>query len=176
MTLQDLGNIGELVGAIGVVVSLVYLATQIRQNTKAVRSNTSQAITDSRVEFLSSISDNPEVARMFFSGLTDPDRLGPDELGRFNIMMARFIATMENYHYQHLHGAMDQEQWTRMIGILRFFMSTPGGQAWWSNRPIQTDLAFDRFLDREIEQIKSSPTAESQRAASWLETFREEEE
>ncbi len=102
MTLQDLGNIGEFVGAIGVIVSLVYLATQIRQNTKAVRSNTSQAITDSRVEFLSSISDNPEVARMFFSGLSDLDSLGPDERSRFAIMMARFIATMENYHYQHL--------------------------------------------------------------------------
>ncbi len=175
MTLQDLGNIGEFVGAIGVIVSLVYLATQIRQNTKAVRSNTSQAITDSRVEFLSSISDNPEVARMFFSGLSDLDALCPDERNRFAIMMARFIATMENYHYQHLQGAMDHEQWTRMLGILRWFMSTPGGQAWWSNRPIPTDLSFDRFLDREVDKIKSSPTADSQRAASWLETFQREE-
>ncbi len=175
MTLQDLGNIGEFVGAIGVIVSLVYLATQIRQNTKAVRSNTSQAITDSRVEFLSSISDNPEVARMFFSGLSDLDSLGPDERSRFAIMMARFIATMENYHYQHLRGAMDQEQWTRMLGILRWFMSTPGGQAWWLNRPIPTDLSFDRFLDREVEKIRSSPTADSQRAASWVETIRREE-
>ncbi|MCH7600444.1 MAG: hypothetical protein IH973_11865 [Myxococcales bacterium] len=172
MTLEDLGNIGESVGAIGVIVSLVYLATQIRQNTKAVRSNTSQAITDSRVEFLSSISDNPEVARMFFSGLSDLDSLGPDERSRFAIMMARFIATMENCHYQHLRGAMDQEQWTRMLGILRWFMSTPGGQAWWSNRPIPTDLSFDRFLDRKIEKIRSSPAGDSQRAASWAETFR----
>jgi hypothetical protein len=31
MTLQDLGNIGEFVAAIGVVVSLVYLAVQIRR-------------------------------------------------------------------------------------------------------------------------------------------------
>ena len=34
MTLEDLGNLGEFVGAIGVVVSLVYLALQIRQNTR----------------------------------------------------------------------------------------------------------------------------------------------
>ena len=31
MTLDDLGNIGELIGAIGVIVTLIYLATQIRQ-------------------------------------------------------------------------------------------------------------------------------------------------
>ena len=36
-TLQDLGSLGEFVGAIGVVVSLVYLAQQMRQNTTSVR-------------------------------------------------------------------------------------------------------------------------------------------
>ena len=42
MTLQDLGNIGEFVGAIGVIASLVYLAVQIRQNTTSVRASTFQ--------------------------------------------------------------------------------------------------------------------------------------
>ncbi len=37
MTLDNLGNIGELIGAIGVIVTLVYLAMQIRQNTGAFR-------------------------------------------------------------------------------------------------------------------------------------------
>ena len=36
MTLQDLGNLGEFIGAIAVVISLVYLAAQIRQNTRAL--------------------------------------------------------------------------------------------------------------------------------------------
>ena len=47
MTLEDLGNIGEFVAAIAVVVSLLYLAIQIRQNTKTVRTSTYQAILDS---------------------------------------------------------------------------------------------------------------------------------
>ena len=36
MTLSDLGNIGEFVGGLLVVVSLFYLASQIRQNTRAM--------------------------------------------------------------------------------------------------------------------------------------------
>jgi hypothetical protein len=35
LTLQDLGNLGEFVGAVAVVVSLVYLAVQIRQSAAA---------------------------------------------------------------------------------------------------------------------------------------------
>ena len=40
MSLEDLGNIGEFVAAVAVVVSLIYLAVQIRQNTRQVDVNT----------------------------------------------------------------------------------------------------------------------------------------
>jgi hypothetical protein len=36
MTLQDLGGLGELIGAVAVVLSLAYLAVQVRQNTRAL--------------------------------------------------------------------------------------------------------------------------------------------
>ena len=38
MTLQDLGGLGEFIGAVAVVVSLIYLAVQVRQNTGALNS------------------------------------------------------------------------------------------------------------------------------------------
>ena len=43
MSLEDLGNIGELISAVAVVVSLVYLASQIRQNTRQIDENTRAA-------------------------------------------------------------------------------------------------------------------------------------
>ena len=167
MTLQDLGNIGEFLGAIGVIASLAYLAVQIRQNARAVRSSTSQAITDARVEFLASITDNADVARIFFSGLSDRKALDGHERGRFDLLISRFNATMENYFYQHRQGTMDHGHWTRMLEILRFFLSTPGGQSWWSDRPFRPDVPFERFLDEEVKRIQSSP--EDRAAATrWL--------
>ena len=43
-TAQLLGNFGEFVGAIAVVVTLIYLTTQIRQNTIALRSAAAQDV------------------------------------------------------------------------------------------------------------------------------------
>ena len=43
MTLDQLAGIGEIVGAIGVVISFVYLAIQIRTNTEAERTSTYQS-------------------------------------------------------------------------------------------------------------------------------------
>jgi len=174
MTLEDLGNIGEFVAAIGVIISLVYLATQIRQNTSAVRSSASQAITETRTDFLKSISDSPEVARMFSNGLSDRESLDPVDRFRFDSMLNRFIATMENYDYQNRQGAMDAEQWARMRVVLRLFMSTPGGQAWWSSRRRSRqrvawsdlpDVSFDRFVDQEVKELESSRPVGSQGAA-----------
>ena len=44
MSLNDLANIGQVIGAIAVVISLIYVALQIRQNTNAVRSATAQTV------------------------------------------------------------------------------------------------------------------------------------
>ena len=44
MTLNDLANLGQIIGALAVVISLFYVAHQIRQNTKAIRAATAQSV------------------------------------------------------------------------------------------------------------------------------------
>jgi hypothetical protein len=44
MTLNDLANLGQIIGALAVVISLIYVAFQIRQNTNAIRSATAQTV------------------------------------------------------------------------------------------------------------------------------------
>ena len=42
--IENLGNIGDLIGGVGVIATLIYLATQIRQNTKSHRMASIQQI------------------------------------------------------------------------------------------------------------------------------------
>jgi hypothetical protein len=39
MTLEDLANFGEVIGSVAVVISVVYLAIQIRQNSTQINEN-----------------------------------------------------------------------------------------------------------------------------------------
>ena len=48
MTLEDLGNLGEFIASIGVLITLIYLAIQIRQNTEATKIQTRQAISEAQ--------------------------------------------------------------------------------------------------------------------------------
>ena len=44
MNLQDWSNVAQVIGALAVVISLVYVGFQVKRNTSAVRSATSQAV------------------------------------------------------------------------------------------------------------------------------------
>ena len=58
MSLSDVGNMAEAVAAVAVVVSLVYLAIQIQQNTKAVRASSYQEVANGVTDFQSSLAQN----------------------------------------------------------------------------------------------------------------------
>ena len=60
MTLEDLGNLGEFIAAVAVVVSLVYLALQIRQNTRSVRDSAFQAVASSVQETSILLGTSPQ--------------------------------------------------------------------------------------------------------------------
>ena len=47
MNWEAIGAIGEITGALAVVVTLVYLSFQLRHNTYATRASTAQALEDS---------------------------------------------------------------------------------------------------------------------------------
>ncbi len=62
MTLEQLANMGEFVSEIAVIASLIYLALQIRQNTKSVRSSTLLDNTAIWTNLLTQISDTSNVS------------------------------------------------------------------------------------------------------------------
>jgi hypothetical protein len=70
MSIQELGSLGELVAAIATVFTLVYLALQIRENTKIVRSEASRSIRSDGAATFRMIAGDAIVAELFNRGFT----------------------------------------------------------------------------------------------------------
>ena len=111
MTLEDLGNIGEFLGAIGVIASLVYLAVQIRQNTRSVRSATYQSSTRDIVHLSDQLSQDPELTRIWFEGLHGFDSMPKADRRRFAAYMTGAFRRYESMLYQTQQGLLEQEWW-----------------------------------------------------------------
>ena len=90
MTLGDLGNIGEFIGAIVVIVSFFYLALQIRQNTRTVRSSTYQSVFDASTRIPELILAHPHLERIYRLGRKDLSQLTDDERTQFRLLIDQF--------------------------------------------------------------------------------------
>jgi hypothetical protein len=83
VTIQELGSLGELIAAVATVVTLIYLATQIRHNNKALDETTSAAVNASYASINSRISSDEQFAELFIRGRRDLGSLNPVEFERF---------------------------------------------------------------------------------------------
>ncbi len=90
MNWDAIGAIAELFGAVGVIASLVYLATQIRhsqeqtiENTRALRAGTYQQFEQSLKATMMSQLTTPDLHRIVVQGLDDHEKLTNEEMGRF---------------------------------------------------------------------------------------------
>ena len=79
--IENLGNIGDLIGGVGVFVTLVYLATQVRQNTRSHRLASIQQIISTSVSISVSASTGPIPA--IFAKCEKSDRLTEEEFAQF---------------------------------------------------------------------------------------------
>ena len=79
MTLQQMAQIGEFLGGLSVLLTLIYLAIQIRGNTKAVRSAGAQQTHDSMIQGYRQLAGDRELNRVFRIGTDNIDSLTNDD-------------------------------------------------------------------------------------------------
>jgi hypothetical protein len=80
---EAIGAIGEVLGAIAVVATLLYLAVQIRQNAQSVRNAASLSVNEGLAEINRRLSNDPEFAELWLRGLKDYRGLTEVERARF---------------------------------------------------------------------------------------------
>ena len=101
MTLQDLANLGEVIGAIAVIISLIYLAVQIRENTQAMQREATQDIIRSLNEQLRFVIESPDLAALYLKASERPEELTAEERFRFQSVVTFSFTIFElalGYH------------------------------------------------------------------------------
>ena len=83
MTLEQASLVAQIISAVAVIASLIFVGVQLRQATAAIRGSSSEAHAALYTELVDSIIDNADFARIWSVGLTDPKALGEEEWVRF---------------------------------------------------------------------------------------------
>ena len=160
MTLEQIGNLAEAVGAIAVVISLIYLAIQLRQNTQSVRSATYQAIVGAAAQANIALFQDRALARILRVGSEDPMQLDEDERAQFSFICTQFFDLFENLYLQYEHGSLDDDYWLPRRGAYLDLFRTPGFAHCWAQRKEDYSRSFGGFVDAELSRPSESNAAE----------------
>jgi hypothetical protein len=149
MTLSDLGNIGETIGGIAVLATLVYLALQIRQNTRTMRAAAHHSANQLGVQINLALGTNPEVARVLMQGSAGVPELEPHQQLMFHLMMRANFSGAEAFFIQAREGLLEQDMWESRRRSMQGYLRQPGVRSWWErNREIFSE-DFAAELSRE---------------------------
>src|SRR5512133_1858618 len=96
MHLNDLANIGQIVGAIAVVISLIYVALQIRQNTNAIRAATAQSVHEHFANWYNSFARDASLSQIAINGLKDYGSLSEADKARCVAVFMAFLSYSQN--------------------------------------------------------------------------------
>ena len=126
LTLEQAYFIGELIAAFGVIVSLLYLGRQMKQNTEANQVNAAQVFVDMFNTFTASLGSSDDMADIWYRGTSDYQSLNVQETIRFNALAHQWFRIIESAYQQWKRGAVDKDFWAGLSNCAIDTYSTPG--------------------------------------------------
>lgn len=154
MNWDALAAIAEIVASVGVIMSLIYLASQIRFQTSESHLSAGHELASQLNNCFSGISDNAELADIYLRGMVDYSSLDSIEKLRFSTIFSRFMRVLESMHSRHLKNQLDPKIWPGYEKGLRDFFSHPGLQDWWSSRSHWFTPEFQKLVESFIAEEK----------------------
>ena len=134
MSLTDLAAIGSFISGVAVPASLIFVGFQLKQNTKAIRAEASQAHAQNWQQITMQIAGSMEAARVWRLGLNDMELLTDDERVQFYAFAGAMLRFFEGARLQWRHGQLDKEHWHNVEKTATDFAAAPGFKAYWAAR------------------------------------------
>lgn len=126
MNWDAIGAITQIIGVIAVVVTLVYLAIQTKQNTSATQAAVRQAMLAEDRELLMRHLDFP-----FLSPLHEKSELSDEEEVQWMTWVMAFIRAREHHWLQYRTGNIDRATWNTYRSPIRYYLKTELGASFW---------------------------------------------
>ena len=174
MSLEQLANIGEFIGGIAVIASIIYLAIQIRQNTKLVKSSTLATNTQNWSSMLVNLA-SLDKSDAYMNGMLGKEDISPAQFLQFIQIARAMLVSFETQYHQYLEGALDKQIYLGYERACRDqILAFPGFQMVWKITRDGFSPQFAELVDRLIGELDE--TASFRLVSEWQRLARERKE
>ena len=159
MNLNDLANLGQIIGAMAVVVSLNYVGLQIRQNTNAVRAAAAQSVHEYFASWYHLLASDESLAQVVIDGIKDYGSLSEKDKARFIATFMAFLSYSQNAFLKWRQGLLAPSLWLGWEQIIMNLAGAPGGRAFWKERAYLFGEEFRRHVEDDLMKGTPHPDA-----------------
>ena len=133
MNWDAISAVGEILGAIAVFVSLIYLAIQTRNNTKALRSSAFHQVRESFSEVSLAMVSDPTMGLLVNRAIMNDPSLTDEERIRYEYFLTTFVRRGESAFFQSSEGTLQMETWIGIKETIAISLANEYGQAWFKS-------------------------------------------
>ncbi len=156
---DSLAALADIVGAIAVVLSLVYVGYQIKQNTKAIRSQVHESLVGHVFESEGSLLGNADLAQIIVKSNSNPDSLTPEEQLRAEKYFTFMFVNWEAAFLHHKQGFIEDEMWRRWDLSLHPDKESKGHIDFWQRHRHWYDSSFVHHVDQVFRDLGIATTS-----------------
>jgi hypothetical protein len=150
MSIMELGALGEFLGSIGVVASLIYVGYQVKEARKSVRAATAQARTDAGVQLITSRYTS-DIGDLLVKSQNDAGALTDVERFKLNSFFSAHVRHCQNLFYQQQQKLLDDYFSQGVARTTAYWIRNyPWAADEWERVQQNVPPEFARFIDDEL--------------------------
>lgn len=164
MNWEALGAVAELLGAAAVVVSMLFLAQQIRESNRVAKAEAIRARGERMVDIWFRVAESPALSEATNAAFFDEAPLPTlplDQQRRFHMIMRPLCFLWESEYMEHVHGALDEAVWDRRLNSIAAMLQKPAYGAVWSDVRGLLTTGFVREVEAARAAISAAPDLSS---------------
>jgi len=157
MNWEAVGAIGQVVGAVLVGVTLIYLALQLRQNTSALKSSTFVAISTSMGSTMEVLATHPDLSPLLIKAQSGLDDFSAAERARFGFLMMMAYRRVEMVVVQRHLGFIDPDLIEGFERSALSVLNSKGARKWWETSKSAFSDLFSSWVDEKVASNQPRP-------------------
>jgi hypothetical protein len=146
-----IGAVAEIISAAGVVISLVYLALQIRGNSSATRHASVDRLVEMWSSHIGAFTESPHLAALWVRGLNGIESLSREEQAILFAFIARVLRVSEAIHIHHTDRTIDAGLWAGIDASLTDILATAALRRYWEIRNHWFGPEFRKYVSGRIQ-------------------------
>jgi hypothetical protein len=151
LNIGDFASVAEIIGGVAVIISLIYLAKQVRENSLQVKLGSAISLNHLINEAFDPIYNSDRTIHIWTVGVTNPSSLSEEDQAVFSLFLARLVHVLLTAIMHNDHDILESEVARRYIGTLNSILTSTGGQYW-----LKEQGGEDQMSDRVREILRSS--------------------